>query len=333
MNNHLPKFWTKLFKWLCNDSLFEELQGDLEERFYINTKEKGLKKAKHQYKKEVIKMIRPSVLKSALPKSAFRLSIFKMHWTLSVRSLRKNKVFSLVTTLGFAAAISISLFLINLIYSGYSLDQQHNNIDRIYRIATKATVQGETNIFASTPFELKDKVAEEIPGFELLTHMNRTLSISFQRNDYPITLNGIYVDDNFFEIFNFSVISGNLSDIFKDRNSVIITEESAQKLFAGQNPIGQITNQGQIVRAVIESPKNKSHIKFEAIANITSLALPAEDWQYRDRNYLYGLISKNIDVEALDARLTRFSDDANKERQQAVVQSNFFLQPITGIMF
>jgi hypothetical protein len=36
MNNAAPKFWTWLFKKLCNDSFYEELQGDLEERFYLN---------------------------------------------------------------------------------------------------------------------------------------------------------------------------------------------------------------------------------------------------------------------------------------------------------
>ncbi len=54
MANHTPKFWTKLFKWFCKDTLFEELQGDLEEVFQRNVETKGLRKAKAMYRKEVV---------------------------------------------------------------------------------------------------------------------------------------------------------------------------------------------------------------------------------------------------------------------------------------
>jgi len=330
---HPPKFFKLLFKKICNESFHEELQGDLEEKYYLNVERLGQRKANSIYRKEVFKMIRPSVIKSIKPSNTFGFSLFKIHWRLSVRSLRRNKVFSLVTTLGFAAAISISLFLINLIYSGYSLDLQHNNHDSIYRIATEVTGNGDTKKFASTPFELKVKVEDEVPGFDLLTHVNRTLSINFQRNDSPILLSGIYVDENFFKIFNFPAISGSTSDIFKDQNSIIITQEASLKLFNGQNPIGQITRQGLVVRAVIASPKNKSHIQFEAIGNIGALEPPLNTWDYRDRNYLYGLISKNTDQKVLNDRLTSLSSSIKKEPQQEQIESTYFLQSITGIMF
>lgn len=333
MNKQPSKFFTKLFKRFCNDAFYEELQGDLEERFYLNLENTGANRAKAAYRKEVIKMIRPSVLKSMKTSKIFRLSLFKIHWTLSIRSLKRNKVFSLVTTLGFAAAISISLFLINLIYSGYSVDQQHESLDRIHRIATRAVDNGETKVFASTPFNLKERVVEEVPGFELITHINRTLSISFERNDYPINLNGIYVDENFFKVFNFSIISGNAFDIFKDVNSIIITQEYAKRLFKGQNPIGQMTNGGQVVRAVIESPKNKSHIQFEAIGNIGALDISLQNWDYKARNYLYGRISENVNRKVLDARLTSLSNSIKKEREQGQVNNDFFLQPITALIF
>ena len=328
-----PKLYQKLFKWICNDDFYEELQGDLEERYCLNAERLGERKANSIYRKEVLKMMRPSVMKSIKPSIPFRLSLFKIHWTLSVRSLKRNKVFSAVTTLGFAAAISISLFLINLIYSGYTLDQQHNELNRIHRVATKATENGETKKFASSPFELKDMVEETVPGFELLTHVNRTLSISFQRNDSPIIINGIYVDENFLEIFNFPVISGNAADIFKDRNSIIITEEASKKLFNGQNPIGQITVHGQVVRAVIASPKNKSHIQFEAIGNIYSLDNPLQSSQYKERDYLYARIAENIDPETLDIRLSELSTEIKAGQQGDQAELTFFLQSIKGMMF
>ena len=132
-NSNPSRFWTRLMKFFCDESYYEELQGDLEEKFHLNVEAKGLKKAKAIYRNEVIKMMRPSVLKSMQRRSASNsLSLFKIHWLLSIRSLKKNSVFSIVTTLGFAAAISISLFLINIIYSGYSIDKQHTDLESPY---------------------------------------------------------------------------------------------------------------------------------------------------------------------------------------------------------
>ena len=59
----IPSFAYKLFKWFCKDHLFEELEGDLEESFLANKEKYGLKKARRIYTREVLKRIRPTVLK------------------------------------------------------------------------------------------------------------------------------------------------------------------------------------------------------------------------------------------------------------------------------
>lgn len=330
-----PKFWTWLFKKLCSNSFYEELQGDLEENFSMNCQSKGSRKAKSIYRKEVIKMIRPSVIEinKSLP-SPIRFSLFKIHLILSFRNLKRNKVFSLITTFGFAAAISISLFLINLIYSGFAIDKQHTGVDRIFRIATKAEVQGEKRTYASTPIQLANQVSEKFPDFEVITQINRTLESSFEVNGVDIKLNGLYTDENFFQVFNFKIISGDVQKVFKDISSVAITERAAQRLFYGQNPIGQLTKQGHVVRAVIESPKNKSHIPFDIITNIEAFNPPLQgDISYTERNYLYGRVLTAADIENVSAKLLSFSASFAKDNPIKDTNYSFFLQSVTGIVF
>lgn len=328
-----PKFWTKVFEWFCGDDFYEELQGDLEERHALIEQDSGKKAADRYYRREVILMMRPSVLKKLRSTKFSNLSLFKMHWTLSIRNLQRNKVFSAVTIFGFAAAISISLFMINLVYSGYMLDQQHYDIDRIYRVSTLVAKEGETNNFASTPFQLKSQTMADIPGFDYLTHVNRTLQTSFEKNDYPIQVNGIYTDKEFFSIFNFPVILGSIRAIFDDNNSVAITDEVASKIFKGQNPIGQITNDGHVVRAVIKSPKNNSHIPFEIIGNIQTLYAANQSWIYNERNYLYGLISTNTNKAQLQRQLTNLAMVVQRAHEETKTITDFRLQSITGMIF
>ncbi|MEL6191736.1 MAG: permease prefix domain 2-containing transporter [Bacteroidota bacterium] len=59
----IPAFFHKCFKWFCNPDLFEELHGDLEEAFLHNQQAFGDKYARKQYKREVLHLFRPSVIK------------------------------------------------------------------------------------------------------------------------------------------------------------------------------------------------------------------------------------------------------------------------------
>lgn len=328
-----PKFWTRLLEQFCSADYFEELQGDLEETYFQIIDNEGKKAANRYYRKEVILLMRPSVIKKLSGGRFASLSLVRMHWTLSVRNLQRHKVFSTVTIFGFAAAVSISLFLINLLYSGYSLDQQHKNVDRIYRVATIANNNGHINTYASTPFHLKDKLEQEFPEFESLTHINRTLRVEIDRNDYPISLNGVYIDESFFSIFDFPMVRGAQNELFNDLNSVFITEEAAKKAFGDQDPIGQITNDGRIIKGIIQSPKNKSHIPFEVVGNINSLERTHQSWYHRDRNYLYTLMPVQTNKEALSAKLSLLANQINQDFKEAQNIEDFEIQGIQGMIF
>ena len=58
-----PKLAERWFKWFCAEEYYEELQGDLEEAFYINVESSGAFKARIRYVLEVWLMLRPSVIK------------------------------------------------------------------------------------------------------------------------------------------------------------------------------------------------------------------------------------------------------------------------------
>ena len=62
-NYHPPKYFRRFFRWFCHADYYEELAGDIEEVFYEDIATKGLAVAKKNYRKEIIKLFRPSVIK------------------------------------------------------------------------------------------------------------------------------------------------------------------------------------------------------------------------------------------------------------------------------
>ncbi|MFT6873688.1 MAG: putative ABC transport system permease protein, partial [Roseivirga sp.] len=341
-NSHPPKFWTQLFKWLCNDSYYEELQGDLEERFFINQETDGLKKAKAVYRKEVLKMMRPSVLKlkNRLP-SLFQISLFRVHLILSLRNLKRNKVFSAINILGLGAALSVCLFVVNMLYTGLLHDNQHPEGDRLYRITTtKLSIGRQPFLTASSPRELEEVFASSLPEAELSTVVEDGPGFQFPFGSTPFSGNSILVDSAFFQLFTFKVIEGYPEQIFDDLNSIVITQEVAQKIYPNESALGKETIQGYVVKAVIETPRTKSHMDFQIIGNVAINTLSNNQkstqnkaWDINYGTYIYIRLNEEVSTSQLNQKLEKLSDQVNNELKREDSSLHFKSQLVRNITF
>ncbi len=339
-----PKLYTRLFEFFCKPALYQELQGDLDEEFNNNLNELGEKKAKAIYRKEVLKMIRPSVIQQ--PKIALtmsRTSLFQIHLKLSFRNLWRNKVFSAINIFGLAAAITVSMFALNILYTGFSAERHHPHKERTYRILTKiaSTNTGNPILMASTSPPLGEKLLSDLPEIETLTQFNF-------RSDYTETINGNRVnlkvisgDEFFLDVFKFETILGDSKAALQDRAGVIITNDLAKRFFPNENPVGNILGSGLIVNAVIQSPKGLSHLDFDLISINTKssdgLNSASEDyiksWERYYESYTYFRTSAGINQEQLDSKLKSLSKEVNLLREDKKPAFEYRSQNIGKIIF
>ena len=92
--------------------------------------------------------------------------------------------------------------------------------------------------------------------------------IMIQHEDIKIYIEkGGLVDSVYFEVFKYEFIHGDPLTALDDVNSMVITEETAQKFFGEENPMGKILNydtrQDYVVTGVVKEPKGKSHVRFD----------------------------------------------------------------------
>lgn len=345
MKHKLPKppvFHSRLFRWFCKSEIYDELQGDLEEEFLFNMEQSGLTKARQLYRKEVIKMIRPSVVDK--PKKLRKLimpSLLRMNLKLALRNMVKHKAFSAINIFGLALALCVSMFIANMIYTGFSFDKQHADLDRIHRIVN-TVIQGDSDqdLYASMPYPAILQLKSDIPDFEAITHLKRDLIGTFRLNDEDVLIRGFKVDSAFFDIFNFQVISGNPLAIFSDINSIIITENVAERYFPGENAIGKQTKEGLVVRAILESPKRKSHLQFDVLGRLEALHSNAgttqrneHGWSNYQSDYAYVKLQESSSASLLNTKLEIFSDKVNSTTGFEKVQYEFSSQPMKGLIY
>jgi putative ABC transport system permease protein len=165
----IPYNFYRLFRWFCQPGLFEELQGDLEEAFEENKELYGNSKAKSIYRKEVLKMIRPSVIRrSKIIGQSNSISMFKSNLKIAWRSLKGQPFFTTLNTFGLAVGMAGGLLISLFIYDELSFDKMFTDSDRIYRINIDNKTAGEVTKYASAPGPMAAVVTDDCPQAELV---------------------------------------------------------------------------------------------------------------------------------------------------------------------
>lgn len=341
-----PALYARLFRRVCKDELFEEINGDLLEEFYANCEELGKKKARAIYKKEIIRLMRPSVIKRS-QKFKTQLNntyMFRNYTKVAFRSLAKNKLFTFINITGLAIGMSVGLLIVNLVFDALKFDQFHTKKDRIYRVLTTPKRTGfRWDETATAPSLLGTKMKEELPAVEEVVRIRRRFSGRIKKDDGSLFTQGIYADDNFFNVFSFDLKQGNPARALSNPFSIVLTETLAETLLPGENAMGKlltIPERGEfMVTGIVADPPGHSHMKFEVIVSFSSVQ-PLEqqgsifnasgDWEDFNTSYVYFLLQEGQSLANVQAWLDKAGQEVYAPYEN--LTTTFATQNITAIV-
>ena len=177
------------------------------------------------------------------------------YMVLAIRNLFKNKLTALINIVGVSIALALGMLALLFVHNEWTYDQFHKNVDRIYRICLKSI----NRVNANTPGPLGPAFANEFAGLKIARAYHSRGNAVKGKNSFSLELR--YVDPEFLEIFSFPLARGNAA--LHDVQSILITGETAQKLFPNTDPVGQtITLRPTQWMSIGGSPapKGKDHI-------------------------------------------------------------------------
>lgn len=276
----------------------------------------------------------------------------------ALRNILKHKLFSLINIFGLSVSIATCLLIILLVYGQKRVDNFHEKGDRIVRVLSEV----DRGSFASTPLPLASTLLEEYP--HVVEDVVRIKS-SFVGGDVVydtkrIPLAGRYADDSFFKIFSFELIKGDPATVLEAPFSIVLTKESAEKIFGKEDPIGKSVKLNDIglntmdivliptentetlidnlvVTGVVDNTLS-SHIQFEFLISMSTI--PAlvkqgksqaafDDWKNYSDSYLYVLLQEG----KTDMDLNPILADISKEKYAAQdnVNISFELERLSQI--
>jgi putative ABC transport system permease protein len=260
---------------------------------------------------------------------------------IALRKLRKQKGYSFINIAGLAIGLAACLLILLWVKDELSYDKYHEKADRIYRVAEFEEIGGTSAKLAVAPFPSAPAFAAEIPEVETYARLLHGAPLAVVEGR-KFDLTDIYfTDPGFFDLFTHAFLAGNGQTALASPGALVLTEETALKLFGRIDVIGQTVNFNNDydlkVTAVIKNVPANSHFRFNSLVSLSTVANRAEvrpimeDW-FRITGWVYLLLKDHADPRAVEAKMAAVKlKYAGEQLRQSGSKMDFRLQPLTDI--
>lgn len=245
--------------------------------------------------------------------------MFKNYLKIALRNLIRNKMYSFLNIAGLGIGIACCILILLYIQDELSFDRFHEKADRIYRVNTHLEIPEREMHFASTAHVQGPLIKEEFPEVENYVVLNRYGSrkiIRYKDNTFYED-KFLYASHTLFDVFSFKLIKGNPKDALVTPNSVVITEDMAEKYFGSEDPMGKNlrVNVDSLfaVTGVIENIPRTSHFRPDFIASFITLNLEPSgnvgaDMVSNVDYFTFLLLREGADYKELEQKLVSYID-------------------------
>ena len=309
-----PKWMERFFRWICNPDYVESLEGDLYEQFELDIERFGQFKARWKYRKNVLTLLRPSVIRKFSPLKSTHVMLPLSHqFTRFRRNAANNKSYVFINLLGLIPALALAF----LYYSYYSFetsfDQLHSNSQNVYRVYLQHQ-ENDMGYMAIVPPAFSSTLRASYPQVKSTGRILEDMRGTF----FQIESNGFLEEDGFFadtdipRLLDTQMEAGSQQD-FDKPNTVLLSHSMFQKFFPGQDFNQQsvkISGKEVKVLGIFEDFPPNTHLRphymismSSALSSVTEERLNSWVWQ---QFQTYIELEPQANIEDLHSEFTSF---------------------------
>ncbi|MFI5156475.1 MAG: ABC transporter permease, partial [Chitinophagales bacterium] len=275
--------------------------------------------------------------------------MLKNYFTIAIRKLVRNKIFSAINIFGLAIGIATCLLIMMYVTDELSYDRYNKKSDRIYRVVLKGSIGGqkvnEANVMPPTAHALLN----DYPEVEEATRLSGggTGILFWDEKKFaaePIVL----VDSNFFQVFDIPFVKGDPAKALIEPNTVVISRALANNYFGNKEPIGKVlTNKAWNVffkvTGVFDKVPSNTHFHANLFASMASRKEARSTSWMESGYYTYLVLRKGYEYKKLQAKMPQVVEKyIGPQLQQGMGMTlsqfkkngnelGFFLQPLASI--
>ncbi|MFC2107555.1 ABC transporter permease, partial [Bacteroidota bacterium] len=237
--------------------------------------------------------------------------MWKNYITTAFRNIIRSKGFSLINIIGLSIGMACSILIFLWIQYEMSFDKYNEKSDCMYRLVQSQLYSTGPLITTCMPAPIAKDIKDEIPEIlnSFIYSWNSAL-FSYEEKTFKET--AIFSDSCIFQMIDFEFIEGNPENIFKDENSIVITDEIAEKFFGEEDPMGKVimmnNNHPFKVNGIIKKPPKNSSFQVKLIIpfnNVEKFGWTIDRYGWNSY-YVYVELDKETDYKEVNTKIKKF---------------------------
>lgn len=250
VEERVVRHWAvRVLRRACPSRLYEEIEGDLIQRFGRESEQMGDRAARRRLTWNALRFLRPGILmRNQWNFSITPLTMIVNYLSIALRIMRRNAGYTVINVLGLALGMTGALLLGLWIVNELSFDQFHQDGDRLSIVWNREKqAGGDVSCWSVTPRVLAPTLESGYAGIErAVSYADYTDSYLFTVGDRRILKNQAnFVDPAFLDILSFPLIKGSAKTALQNPNSIVLTETFARQLFGDQEAFGEVVTLAQ----------------------------------------------------------------------------------------
>ena len=224
------------------------------------------------------------------------------------RTLSKNKTFTTLNVAGLSIGLACSLLIGLYVMDELSYDRFNAHADHIYRVGEQVRFGDFHYNGAEVPGILGPVFAGDFKEIEQYTRFKLNPGVIIRKANENFREDRVaYADSSLFQVFSLEMIAGDKETALKEPHSLVITESTARKYFAGTDVIGKtLSVNGSTdyrITGVIKDIPRQSHFNFDLFMSLGELENSRNDSWINFNFQTYLLLKPGTDVRQFETKL------------------------------
>lgn len=154
-----------------------------------------------------------------------------------VRFLSRNKLYTIIMSVGLSVSMAFVLLLANVVINNLSCDKMIRDKDNLYLVRTE-----DSGYYRADPevvFPMIADIADWCNFVEHAAYDGKTQYIHTPDGSFRQDINPLTARSNFFDFFGLEMVDGDPSEVLAVRNAAVVSESLANIIWPNTDPVGQ----------------------------------------------------------------------------------------------
>ncbi len=336
-----PKLGGWLIGIIARYYSMSSLAGDFLEEFDELARARGSLRAWLWYWRHLLKSIPVFMIDFIF----WRFVMFRNYLKISIRNITKHRIHSAINILGLTVGLACCLFILVWVQDELSYDRFNKNLDNLYRVILEYPRGSQTTFVSyAAPAAaewLKNNIPEIVESARFRIVANRPqILVKYGEKQYFEERFG-FGDAELFDLFTFPFLVGDPKTALSNPNSIVLSEDMANKYFGQEDPIGKVLNvENQfdfIVTGIMKNIPNNSHLLFDSLVPFENIeSFMPEYGKFLDRHNLhffrtYLLVHEGASIPELKEKVSNYMAIQFKREDRPDYKWRHHLQPVKDI--